>query len=172
MLTAPPAWVRQAACLGKATADHDPWHPPEKPPSIRRKMVAEALEVCIACPVQVACGRYGLELLATDGGIAVYGGLTPEQLRDLARMIGRPARLVAQHGTRARYVNAKCRCEACRAANARDEHARRTAKASEHRECRALTSYGRLCRQPARKGSVFCVSHAIAGAPTSAYEFR
>jgi hypothetical protein len=89
-------------------------------------LVAEAVAVCAACPVQVQCGRYGLELLADDYVIAVYGGMAPETLRDIVRRIGRPARKVAQQGTRARYVSKRdaCRCELCRAANQRYEHAR------------------------------------------------
>jgi Transcription factor WhiB len=173
-LPGPPAWARQAACLGQATADHDPWHPPKEPASVRNALVAEAVAICAACPVQVACGRFGLELVVTDGGpLGIYGGMAPEALRDIARRIGRPTRQVAQHGTRARYVSRAdpCRCEACRAANWRYEQARRVAKAAGRRDCPALTAVGKLCRHPARKGSVFCAYHAIPDQPAPAYEF-
>ena len=86
--------------------------------------------VCIGCPVQIDCGRYGLELLNTDGLDGMYGGLRPDELRSLARSVLRPARKVAQHGSRARYVNAKCRCAACSGANARYEAERRKGKAA------------------------------------------
>jgi hypothetical protein len=163
-LPGPPSWARQAACAGKATADHDPWHPdPEAPASVRRSLVAEAMATCVTCPVQVQCGRRGIELLADDSAVAVYGGMTPEALRGLARRLGRTTRKEAQHGTRARYVKG-CRCPDCRGANARGEAARRTAKGRRQlRECPARTWNGSLCRRTAKDGSVFCPAHAIPG---------
>ena len=173
LLPGPPPWVRQAACLGMATAERDPWHPPGKPASLYRELVAEAVAVCAACPVQVQCGRWGLELLADEFVVAVYGGMDPATMRDIARRIGRSPRKAAKHGTRARYVSKRdaCRCQLCRAANQRYEHARRLSKAAvQHRDCEALTSHGRLCRQPAREGSVFCGYHAIPDQPPPVYE--
>ena len=86
---------------------------------------ATARRICAACPVWLACARYGLELLETTGQVlGMYGGLTRADLREVARWLGRPARKVAQHGTRARYV-AGCRCPDCTRANARGEHSRR-----------------------------------------------
>jgi hypothetical protein len=173
LLPGPPPWVRQAACLGMATAERDPWHPPEKPANLYRELVAEAVAICAACPVQVQCGRLGLELLADDWVVAVYGGMDPATMRDIARRIGRPSRKVLKHGTRAMYVNARCRCEACRAANQRYEHARRASKAAvRNRDCEALTSQGRLCRQAASAGSIFCGYHAIPDRPAPAYQFE
>jgi hypothetical protein len=95
--------------------------------------------------------------------VAVFGGMDPGMLRDIARRIGRPSRKTAQHGTRARYVSRTdaCRCELCKAANARGEHARRAAKAAPQRDCEALTAMGRLCRQPAAAGSIFCTYHKL-----------
>jgi transcription factor WhiB len=171
LLPGPPPWVRQAACLGRATAERDPWHPPEQPASQYRALVAEAVAICAACPVQVQCGRYGLELLANDYVVAVYGAMDPYALRDIARRIGRPTRKMARHGTRARYVNFKCRCNACRAANARGEATRRAAKRGRRRECPAWTSWGTMCRQPAREISIFCAFHAIPDQPASANRF-
>lgn len=55
-----------------------------------RAVVAEAIAVCAACPVPVACGRYGVELLASEYAVAVYGGTDPGMLRDIAH--ARPAR--------------------------------------------------------------------------------
>jgi hypothetical protein len=48
--------------------------------SVRRALVAEVLAVCAGCPVQVKCGRYGLELLADDYVVAVYGAMDPGAL--------------------------------------------------------------------------------------------
>ena len=169
LLPGPAAWMRQAACLGMAGPDHDPWHPPpEAPASVRNAFVAEAVAVCA---VQVTCGRYGLELLASDYVVAVSGAMDPDALRDIARRIGRPARKVAQHGTRARYVSKTdaCRCEACRAVNARGEHARREGKAAQRREWQAwAATAGKRCRDIAQPGSIFCSDHAIPDRPASA----
>jgi hypothetical protein len=161
LLPGPPGWARQAACLGKTTREHDPWHPPaDALPSVRRALVAEAVAVCVTCPVQVACGRHGLEMLADESVIAVYGGMTPDALRDIARRIGRPTRRTPRHGTRSRYVGPeKCRCDLCRAANQRYEHARRAAR--RRRDCPALTVRGEPCGRPSQPGSIFCVAHAI-----------
>jgi len=163
-LPGPPGWARQAACAGKATPDYDPWHPPEKPASVQRSVAAEAVAVCAACVVQVQCGRYALELVETDGApVGIWGGMTADVLRDVARSVGRTTRQVAQHGTRAKYV-AGCRCELCRAANATGEAARRTAKGRRQlRECPALGAFGKPCCHPVRDGSVFCPAHAIPG---------
>ena len=164
LLPGPPAWARQAACLGLAGPDWNPWHPPaDAPGSVRRALVAEAIAICCTCPVQVTCGRYGIELLADDSVIAVYGGMEPDALRDIARLIGRPTRKTARHGTRARYVGPdKCRCARCRMANSRGEAARRAARRRERRECRARAGTGAgRCREPAEDGSIFCLAHAI-----------
>jgi hypothetical protein len=159
-LPGPPGWARQAACAGKAGPEHDPWHPPpEAPPSVRRALVAEAVTVCMACPVQVACGRYGIELLAADSVVAVYGGMSPDVLRDMARRVGRATRKTARHGTRSCYVKG-CRRPECRAASTRYERARRL-KGSQRRACAALTGSGGLCGTPVRDGSIFCGEHAI-----------
>ncbi len=104
VLPGPPGWARRAACAGKAGPEHDPWNPDlNAPASVRRSLVAEAIAVCVACPVQVQCGRYGIELLADDSVVAVYGGMTPDVLRGLARSVGRTTRKEAKHGTRSRY---------------------------------------------------------------------
>ena len=164
LLPGPPAWASQAACLGLAGPDRDPWHPPlDVPPSVRRALAAEAIAVCVTCPVQVACGRYGIELLADESVIAVYGGMEPGMLRDIARRIGRATRKTAKHGSRAKYVGG-CRCELCRAANARGEKARRAA--TQRPGCLALTAIGYPCGRTARPGSVFCGFHAIPDVPT------
>jgi hypothetical protein len=146
---------------GQGDPDRDPWHPDvDAPASVRQVLVAEAVAVCAACPVQVQCGRYGIEMLATDWVVAVYGGMTPDLMRDMARRLGRPTEKEAQHGTRSRYVKG-CRCQACRRANASSEVARRAAKRPQRRDCPALAHGRSLCRQPAQDGSIFCAAHAI-----------
>lgn len=92
-------------------------------------MYEQARAVCIGCPVQVQCGRLGLELLNRDSVDGMYGGMTPDQLREVARAVARPARKVARRGTRSCYIR-QCGHPECRAANARYEAARRRGKAA------------------------------------------
>jgi hypothetical protein len=53
----------------------------------------------------------------------MWGGLTPNELRELARSLGKPSRKVAAHSTRARYVAGR-RGEECRRASTIYEHQR------------------------------------------------
>jgi hypothetical protein len=92
-------------------------------------MYERARAVCIGCPVQVQCGRLGLELLNRDSVDGMYGGMEPDRLRSVARAIARSARKVARHGSRPGYVRG-CRCRPCRNANAAYESARRKRKAA------------------------------------------
>ena len=125
-----PDWMRRAACIPHITAGRDPWHPDDElPRKEQAAMYAEARAVCVTCPVQVQCGRRGLILLETEGVDGMYGGMAPDELRAVARTIARPTRRVAQHGTRARYVNYKCKCPLCRLANSTGEADRRARKA-------------------------------------------
>lgn len=121
-------WTIEAACLGLTTADYDPWHPTGEggtgPGKGATVAYGAARRVCMQCPVRLECLHEGLRLLETVGVAGMWGGLTPEELRALAREVGKPARKVAQHGTRSRYV-AGCHCALCTAANARVEHERR-----------------------------------------------
>lgn len=133
----PPEWSRDAACIGKVGAV-DNWHPPDRPAAVRQLAFARAKRVCLDCPVQMDCLRYGISLLELEPVEGMYGGFTPEELRALARRLGHSSKKVAQHCTRARYVNGPaegvqmgetngpgCRCRWCVEANARDEHERR-----------------------------------------------
>lgn len=121
-----PGWMKLSSCIPHMREGDDPWHPDDElPGKVQAAMFEQGRVVCAACPVQVQCGRRGLELIETDGVDGMYGGMTPDQLRAIARTVGRPTRKVAQHGTRARYVNYKCHCPLCRAANAQAESARR-----------------------------------------------
>ena len=108
-----------------------------------------------ASPARCRCsaGAAASSCSLTTSVVAVYGGMTPDDLRDLARRVGRTTRKEAQHGTRARYVKG-CRCPACRGANARGEAARRTAKGRRQlRDCQARNASGSLCRR-SRAGRV------------------
>ncbi len=117
-----PEWSVDAACDGVPKGDYDPWHPEgDDGPTL---MYAVARRICAECPVRLECLLHGLELLKEAPVLGMYGGLTPEELRRLARRKGRPARKIARHGTRARYV-AGCHCDLCSQANARGEHERR-----------------------------------------------
>jgi Transcription factor WhiB len=145
LLTRPPEWAHAAGCRGVATAEFDPWHPPaEASEAYQREAYAWARQVCLGCPVQVQCTRYALGLLELDTVEGMFGGLTPDQLRSLARRIARSSRKVAQHGTRSCYVKG-CRCPDCRAANARGEHARRLNSSDAPRPKRAACRSGCAC---------------------------
>jgi hypothetical protein len=125
-----PGWMKHAACIPHIAAGDDPWHPDDELP--RKNQAADyewARAVCATCPVIVLCGRRGLELLEAESVDGMYGGMTPDDLREVARSIGRPTRKVAQHGSRARYVNYQCRCRPCTAANSTGEADRRARKA-------------------------------------------
>jgi Transcription factor WhiB len=127
----PPPWTERAACTPLVLRGDDWWHPDnEWPVRVQNAFYERGRAVCVTCPVQVECGRHGLELLNADSIDGMYGGMTPDELRVVARKIARSARKVAAHGSRARYVNYKCRCPPCRAANASDEADRRLRKAS------------------------------------------
>lgn len=122
MVTRPPDWTRHAACLGMADRGCDPWHPGRADAGA----YSQAKQLCLRCPVRAECLDYALDLMERLGRVAgMFAGLTPRELRALARERGRPTRAVAQHGTRARYVNYQCRCDPCRRANATGEAERR-----------------------------------------------
>jgi hypothetical protein len=125
LLADPPDWTAHAACRDQATADADPWHPADHVISWWRI----AAQICAGCPVRAECREYGLTMLASAEVKGMFGGLTPDELRKLARRQGRPSRRVAQHGTRARYVSGY-RCELCKSGNSRSEHARRRGSAA------------------------------------------
>jgi len=71
-------WWDDAACFGKATREHDPWHPAGEKP----ETVAEAKQICSGCPVRAECLDWALEENPRWG---VYAGTTTEQRRYLRR---------------------------------------------------------------------------------------
>ena len=121
----PAAWTEAAACTGLATRDRDPWAPAEHlTPEQRAFEWHIARRVCASCPVRLECAAAALEDLTRVEEHTMRGGLTPDELVDLAKALGRPWRRRAQHGTRSRYV-AGCRCDLCRDAHRVYEHERR-----------------------------------------------
>jgi hypothetical protein len=92
-------------------------------------MYEQARAICLACPVQVQCGRLGLELLNRDSVDGMYGGMTPDELRDVARAVARSPRKMARRGSRSCYIKS-CGHPECRAANTRYEAGRRKRKAA------------------------------------------
>lgn len=116
-------WETRAACARSLT---DYWHPDEDATAARRSAsFAVARQWCLRCPVQTECARKGIVLLNEGSVEGMYGGMTPPELRELARKIGRSSRKVAAHGSRTCYVNNFCRRPECKAANARYEADRR-----------------------------------------------
>jgi hypothetical protein len=155
-----PDWTTQAACHGLATRESDPWHPDGDGTTLA---FAIARRFCQGCPVRLDCLHEGLALLPVAAVYGMYGGLAPDELRALARSKGLPARKIAKHGTRARYVAPyRCRCDLCVRENARREHERRLARSSSPLppRCAAVTAVSRKpCSYPARDGSAFCGYH-------------
>jgi hypothetical protein len=121
----PPPWTKDAACTPHIRAGNDPWHPDiELPARVQAVMYEAARVVCVGCPVQVQCMRFGLELLNRDSVDGMYGGATPDQLRQIARAVSRSPRKMARRGSRSCYVR-NCGHPECCAANTRYEAGRR-----------------------------------------------
>lgn len=114
----PAEWTEEAACVGQVDRDLDPWHPDDDlDRGDQRAAVDLAREVCGGCPVRLQCLALGLALLPLGDVHGMYAGLTPDELRAVARRRELPQRTVAQHGTRARRV-AGCTCDPCKRAHA------------------------------------------------------
>jgi hypothetical protein len=72
-------WVTQAACLGLAKSEDDPWFPVAATSSMA---YAEAREVCLTCPVLAKCLEQALaeERGRADGSRwGMWGGKTPKE---------------------------------------------------------------------------------------------
>jgi len=124
-MTRPPDWTEEAACAGLATRDRDLWSPGEHlTPEEKAFEWHLARRICSGCPVRTECTVQALELLPVMAEHSMRGGLTPDELVDLAKHLQLPHKQQAQHGTRSKYV-AGCRCQDCRDAHATYEHERR-----------------------------------------------
>lgn len=139
ILLRPPAWSTESACLDKVDGQVDPWHEPS--------LYVDAKAICDSCPVLTECRTWGLAGLPLGVVEGVYGGLTPAELTMLARGLGLPARRVAQHGHRSRYV-AGCRCDLCTDAHRIYEADRR----SRHRLGLLLPRRGLVLTMPCGRG--------------------
>jgi hypothetical protein len=167
MMTAPPTWTTEALCQGLATPERDPWHPDAEP------VLSEAVarHICAVCPVRLECLHEGLGLLTRTSVKGMWGGLTPEELRKLAKAKGLPARKVADHGTRGRYVSHGCRCDPCVRANAAAEHGRRLAGdevGNNWRSCAGWTWNEHSCKARATGDSPYCAHHDTSDGEASA----
>jgi hypothetical protein len=125
-------WTDRAACVDQSSRECDPWCPdPELPRRERERLVAYARRICAGCPVMLDCAAEALHDLPKVEEHTMRGGMTPAELRDVAKTLGLPHRREAQHGTRSRYT-AGCHdgpdggaCEPCKAAHRTYEHERR-----------------------------------------------
>lgn len=140
----PPAWTVDAACQGLAGPVVDPWNPDDTLPAAKQaELYALARTICATCPVRLACARDALERGEQHG---MWGGLTPDERRRIARRHAYPTPGAAQHGTRSRYV-AGCTdgpdgraCEACRRAHAAYERSRRAIRREQRRSTTAAAA--------------------------------
>lgn len=125
-------WTEEAACAGLSSRVEDPWCPdPALPKRTREWLTAKARMVCAACPVMLTCAAEALRDLPKVEEHSMRGGMTPAELREVAKTLGLPYRREAQHGTRSRYT-AGCRdgengkaCDPCLEAHRTYEHERR-----------------------------------------------
>jgi hypothetical protein len=109
-----PAELRQAACRGRVTREHDPWA------GETEADVLEAQAVCARCPVRAAC-----EVDAAGEEHGVWAGVLRSP--DVSMVVAEPARIrvtvAAVHGNRGTYLHCTAgegggKCADCRRANA------------------------------------------------------
>lgn len=120
-------WADDAACAGQ---DSELWFPAEisKRGRYRRGQdaEAEAKRICQSCVVIAQCLQHALDHDEADG---VWGGLSPQERRDL--LAAPPLRPMSEmdHGTEAGAKQHERRrevpCPACRAAAARAQRIRK-----------------------------------------------
>lgn len=108
------SWRDRANCLG---LDVDMFFPSAGGP-----LGDEARAVCAACEVREDCQNYAIENAERYG---IWGGMTARELRRRRQANGRAN--AAVHGSRSKYQSG-CRCNACRAANARHSASRQWAR--------------------------------------------
>ena len=121
----PPDWTLDAACVGMVDGNTDYWSPdPELPPETQAVQTHLARRICHTCPVRLDCAVAELDALSRHEPHSMRGGLTPDELLELAKGMGLKWRREAQCGTRSKYVSG-CRCEDCRGAHRVYEHERR-----------------------------------------------
>lgn len=96
-LLRPADWTRDALCADRLT----PWHWDDHG-------TPEARAVCAECPVRLQCATEALQRAEPRG---MWGGLDPDDRRDLAHHRGYELPGLPPHGTRSRFVH---RTHACR----------------------------------------------------------
>jgi hypothetical protein len=114
VLLRPASWTTRAACDGMARPDWDPWSGDQP------ELLEVARQVCGSCPVQDRCLD---EALARGEAYGVFGGLSPGERADVARLRGLPRASPAgrwAHGTSSGYKAHGCRCPSCSDAHTRD----------------------------------------------------
>lgn len=122
-------WVIWAACRA---VDPDLMYPDRQEVG----QTAAARAVCTRCPVRAQCLEY---VMATESQVnrhGVWGGLTPDQRRELFAASGMARPQPIQHGTpagaRAHYRRGEELCMPCRIAN-REQTAETKAKSRSRR---------------------------------------
>ena len=121
----PPSWTERAACTGRVSKERDLWAPDDAlSPEDAGFELHLARRICSGCPVRMECLADELGRLTEAEPAAMRGGLTPEELTDLAKALGVPYQRGPVHGRRSLYV-AGCRCPECRNAHRVYEHERR-----------------------------------------------
>lgn len=115
-------WRQLAACASRTDLD---WIEPDE------QTAGECRRVCARCPVVDDCLAS-----AVDSGEpwGIWGGRDRAQRAAIALASGAgPPRLIAPHGTNARYAKHGCRCGICRSAHTEHERRRRARVRTESR---------------------------------------
>jgi len=76
-------WMGAGSCVG--AADPELWFPPRKTggrPWMRRKDAAQAISVCMTCPVRQDCGNFAIGEPALVG---VWGAMTDDDRETIRR---------------------------------------------------------------------------------------
>jgi WhiB family transcriptional regulator, redox-sensing transcriptional regulator len=69
----PADWMRDAACIGLAFGDVDPWHSEPHEGDLNRV----ARRICAECPVKQQCREYGQTL---PGNYGIWGGQSKRRI--------------------------------------------------------------------------------------------
>ena len=65
--------------------DPDQWFPAARDVLVARKEAADAIAVCVACPVRAECLEYSLRHGSDFGAYGVWGGMAEDERRLLRR---------------------------------------------------------------------------------------
>ncbi|SDN51648.1 Transcription factor WhiB [Klenkia soli] len=95
----PPDWTTDGLCLGVGAGARDLWH--------IKGQEERARAICATCPVRYDCALLALTETIDSG---VWGGLTVQDRKVLAREYGFEPPGAPPHGSRARYVHRDSPC--------------------------------------------------------------